>query len=50
MKQGYLSYLVELLNSSTLYGVAKEIDIAKGMYKLDGSTKRKYRQWRSPKQ
>jgi hypothetical protein len=50
MKQGYLSYLIELLNASTLYGVGKEIDIAKGMYKLDGSIKRKYRKWRSPKQ
>jgi hypothetical protein len=33
MKQGYLSYLIELLNKEGLYGVSREVDIAKGMYK-----------------
>lgn len=32
MKEGYLSYLIELLQSDKWKGVSKNVDIAKGKY------------------
>jgi hypothetical protein len=49
MRDSYLSYLIALLNSDTYFGVAPEIDIAKGMYKIGGKNAN-YRKWRSLKQ
>ena len=49
MRESYLSYLIALLNSNTYFGVAPEIDIAKGMYKIGGKNAN-YRKWRSLKQ
>lgn len=49
MRDSYLSYLIALLNSDTYFGVAPEIDIAKGVFKIGGKNAR-YRKWRSLKQ
>ena len=50
MKQGYLSYLVEVLNNEPLLGVSHEVEIAKGTYKLTEDTiEEKLKIWRLSK-
>ena len=50
MKQGYLSYLIELLNAQEWAGQGENIEIAKGKHKLPESWKEYIRlQWRQLK-
>lgn len=50
MKQGYLSYLIELLNAKEWVGQGECIEIAKGKHKLPESWNEYIRlQWRQLK-
>jgi hypothetical protein len=50
MKQGYLSYLIELLNSDEWVGAGECVEIAKGKHKLPEGWKEYIRlQWRQLK-
>jgi hypothetical protein len=50
MKQGYLSYLIELLNSDEWVGVGECVEIAKGKHKLpEGWNEYIMLQWRQLK-
>jgi hypothetical protein len=50
MRESYLSYLIEVLNSQPYVGVSHEIEIAKGTYKFtDDKIQEGIKEWRLSK-